>query len=164
MVQDSLDKILALLICVVMLFVIPTMLSYQRQDAISYNLVQIEVDRLSERVREVGYLDAIMLKDFDSKLAATGNHYDIEFEHMKKSFSSDGTHIAVYYEGFYTDEIWSALAVEERYNMAIGDFFYVRVTSRSKTKSQLFNQWIGIKSGGPGIMITSGGVVRYGDT
>lgn len=164
MIQDSLWKILSILICVVMLFVVPMLLSYQRQDAIIYNMVQIQVDKISEKVRESGYIDHSMLVELNSYLDASGNKYDVELEHLAKAFATDGTSIKVYYDGFYTDEIMSEIRLNQRYTMHVGDFFYIHVKNSGKTKGQFVTSVFGGSSGGPGIVIVSGGIVRYGDT
>lgn len=164
MIQDSLYKLLAILLSLVMLFLVPTVLSFQRQDAIAYNLVQVEVNRFSEMVRESGYVDQQMMTALNSTLNATGNNYKVEFEHLEKAFSSDGTSIKVYYDGSYTEDIIEEVNLHKKYRMSIGDFFYVTVENTSQTKSQLFNTFIGMRSGGPGIRVISGGVIRYGDT
>lgn len=164
MVQDSLWKILSILICVVMLFVVPILLSYQRQDAISYNMVQIEVDKISEKVRESGYIDRSMLVELYSYLDASGNKYDVELEHLAKSFASDGSRMKVYYDGTYTPDIIDEINLNQSYNMHVGDFFYIHVENSGRTKAQFVNSIFGVSSGGPGIVIVSGGLVRYGDT
>lgn len=164
MIQDSLWKILSILICVVMLFVVPVLLSYQRQDVITYNMVQIEVDKISEKVRESGYIDHAMLVELYSYLDASGNKYDVELEHLAKSFASDGLAMKVYYEGTYTSDIIDRIKLNDRYDLHVGDFFYIRVNSRGQTKSQFVNSIFASHSGGPGIVIVSGGIVRYGDT
>lgn len=164
MIQDSLWKILSILICVVMLFVVPTLLSFHRQDAISYNMVQIEVDKISEKVRESGYIDHAMLVELYAYLDASGNKYEVELEHLAKAFASDGTNMKVYYDWTYTDDIINEINVNQRYSMHVGDFFYIHVENSSKTKSQFVNSIFSSGSGGPGIIVVSGGIVRYGDT
>ncbi len=82
MIQEVLWKVLGMLICVVMLFVVPTMLSYQRQDAIAYNLVQVEVQAFGERVRESGYVDHMMVRELEAKLSAPGT-VDMKLEHLE---------------------------------------------------------------------------------
>jgi hypothetical protein len=164
MIQDSLWKLLGILICIVMLFIVPTMLSYQRQDAIAYNLVLNEVNSFSEQIREVGYIDHAMLNQFYSTIQATGNNYSVEFEHLAKTFSSDGIEIKVYYEGTYTDDIIDMINSNNRYTMKIGDFFFIHIHNTSLTKSQSFNQLVGLSSKGASIQAVSGGVIRYGDT
>ncbi len=163
MIQEVLWKVLGMLICVVMLFVVPTMLSYQRQDAIAYNLVQVEVQAFGERVRESGYVDHMMVRELEAKLSATGNRFDMKLEHLEKSFADDGGGMRVYYKGSYTGDILEAIDGGARYDMHVGDFFYVRLTSTALSASQSFNRILGMASGGPGIHVVSGGIVRYGD-
>lgn len=140
------------------------LLSYQRQDVITYNMLQIQVDKVSEKIRESGYVDHGMLVDLYSYLDASGNKYQVELEHLAKSFASDGSDMKVYYDGSYTMDIIDEINLNNKYSMHVGDFFYIRISSSGKTKSQIANTIFGSKSGGPGIIIVSGGLVRYGDS
>ena len=127
-------------------------------------MVQIEVDKISEKVRESGYIDHAMLVELNSYLDASGNKYDIELEHLAKKFASDGTSMKVYYDGTYTGEIINGIQLNKRYSMHVGDFFYIHITNSGKTKGQFVTSMFGISSGGPGIVLVSGGIVRYGDS
>ncbi len=147
-----------------MLFIIPSMFAYQRQDQIIYNIVQVEVNTFSEKVREVGYIDRPMLNDFYAKIYSTGLNYSITFEHLSKVFAEDDSVMRAYYDGTYTEDIVLSVENIERYDMIVGDFFFVKVESISPTKTQSFNRLLGITSGGPGVYCVSGGVVRYGDS
>lgn len=163
MLQDSLFKLLSLLLCVVMLYIVPISINHYRQDQIIYNLVQKEVTHFSEQVRESGYMSRVMIRDFEGKLASTGLRYQIKYEHLEKKFKDDGTGFKAYYEGFYNDEILEVIDDGNAYKMNIGDFFFVTVESKSQTKSQSFSLMLGMAKG-LGIYYTGGGVIRYGDT
>lgn len=153
-----------MIICVVMLFVVPTVIGYQRQDMMIYNMVQTEVTSFSEKVREIGYIDQGMINDFYGKLHSSGLDYDISLEHLSKSFADDGGNMKAYYDGTYSEDIIAEMNINGRYEMVVGDFFYIRVESTSFTKSQVFYNLIGVDAKGPGIYVTSGGMVRYSDS
>jgi len=146
-----------------MLFVVPIVLDYERQDTICYNLVQVETYSFSDRIREIGYINEAMMNEFYAKLDATGNQYQVTFEHLRKSFADDNGEWKAYYEGFYLEDILEAIKKNGEYDMNVGDFFFVTVTNTSVTKSEAFYHVIGL-SGGGSIYLKSGGVIRYGDS
>jgi len=163
MIQDSLWKLLAIILCVIMLFIIPTGQSFERQDQMMYNLLSIEVSAFSEQVREVGYMDKSMLNDFYAKVYASGLNCQISLEHLEKTFALDGTVMKAYYDGKYTEDIMDTLNSGQAYEMAVGDFFFVEVTSKEITSSLGLGNIIGISSRGLPVYYKSGGVVRYGN-
>lgn len=164
MIEEGLWKIAAFLLCIVLLFVVPLYLSYERQEEVIYHTVLTEVDSFSEKVREVGYVDSSMIRQLEDSLSATGYFYKIEFEHLAKQFSDNEGKIEVFYEGTYTEDIYSVLSSGERYPCNIGDFFFVKVKNTTLSKTAALRQLLGIKYKGSAIRIKSGGIIRYGDT
>jgi len=164
MIEEGLWKISAVLLSIVLLFIVPSYLSYERQEDIIYHLAITHVDQLSEKVREIGYLDQAMLNQFLDAMNATGYMYDIEFEHLAKRFSDHGGTIEVYYDGTYTEGIYEVLSRGDRYACHVGDFFFIKVVNTTPTKTAQLRRLLGIRSSGTSIHIKSGGIVRYGDT
>lgn len=163
MVQESLYKIAGIILCVIMLFIVPTLYSFERQDDIVYNLVSSASDEFSQRVREVGYIDQNLYHEFMANLSATGLTYQIEIIHLMKKYGQNQGKIEVYYEGVYQEEIETMLQQTGRYEMKIGDFFYIKVQNTGKTKGDGLKSMIGIPTSSlPRIYLKSGGIVRYG--
>jgi len=164
MVEEGLWKVAAILLSIVLLFIVPSYLSYERQEEIIYHLAMTHVNQLSEKVREIGYLDQAMLNQFLDVMNSTGYMYDIEFEHLAKRFSDNGGTLEVYYDGTYTEGIYEVLSHGERYACHVGDFFFIKVVNKTPTKTAQLRRLLGIRSGEASIFIKSGGIVRYGDT
>ncbi len=164
MIEESLWKIFGILLGVVLIFVLPTVYSYQRQEDILYNMITTETNTFSQKVRESGKVNQSMLNELYSVLRTSGLTYEFEIEHQKKRFSEHEGNIDVYYEGFYTEDIQEILYVEGEYRLATGDFFYVRIRNTSPTKSQGFRRILGVSGmKSHDIYVVSGGVVRYGN-
>lgn len=159
MVSDSLWKLLGMIMIVVLIFVVPTQFFYQRQDDMTYQIVVNECHAFTDHVREQGYVTEAMIADFRRTLSATGITYDIEIEHERKRFLNN----QVYYDAIYNEDIMTALETEEKYPLAVGDFFFVRVVNTSPTMSRTLAGVFGM--GGRShadIYLKAGGVVRYG--
>ncbi len=164
MIEESLWKIFGLILGVVLIFVAPTIYSYQRQDDIVYNLVMAKTNELSQKIRESGKVNQPMLDELNHILRTSGLIYEVELEHQQKRFSEEDGRMEVYYEGVYTQDIYAWIQANGTYRLSSGDFFYVRVRNTSVTKSQSFRDILdigGVKSNE--IYIVSGGIVRYGN-
>lgn len=163
MIQESLYKIAGIILCVVLLYVVPTLYSFERQDDIVYNLVTSATNDFSQQVREVGYIDRELYDEFMNQLLATGLSYQVEMSHLEKRYGQNQGQVEVYYQGIYQDEIKECLTLSDRYPMKIGDFFYVKVQNTGKTKGDGLKSMIGIPTSSlPRIFLKSGGIVRYG--
>lgn len=155
---DSLSKIVAIIIAVVLLFIYPIMIIAERQDDTTRIFVLAETTKLVDSVRNLGYITTNMYKEYINVLAATNNIYNIKMEHLHTrvdsletrevdddSFQSD---IGVNYEGYYTDEILDVIKPIEKQNnkylFSKGDYFSINVrnindTLNDKIRSMLLN-------------------------
>ncbi len=167
--DQALWKILGFLLAAILLFVTPLISVYDRQDDISYTIAYSQVQELTDMTRDRGYLDEALYLKLNKILAATGNTYEITLEHYKK------TYVPVYddaglfmddfyvsYEGYFNGDIEKVLENQHRYDLSIGDLFFVRVENKSKTKSQVIREiLLNISTDYPTIIIRSGGMVRH---
>ena len=164
MIEDSLWKMFGIILGVILIFAVPTMYSYQRQDDIIYNLIMSETSEFSQKIRESGKINQQMLNELNQILYTSGLTYEIELEHQEKCFSEEDGLMEVYYEGTYTQDINAIVEKEGTYRLNSGDFFYVRIRNTSRTKSQSIRSLLGLRGGvNPEIYVVSGGIVRYGN-
>ena len=84
--EDSLQKIFAVLISVIIFFVLPIYMTFEKKDDIAYSLALKITTDFVENVRSKGYITLEMYDDYVSKLATTGNIYDIMMEHVTKKY------------------------------------------------------------------------------
>lgn len=116
--EDSLQKVFGILIAVIIFFLLPLYIAFEKKDDISYSLALKITTNFVDNVKTKGYLSQEMYNDFISKLAVTGNSYDIKLEHVSKkyypviySYDSSYENILaefdynVYKTGLETDEI-----------------------------------------------------------
>lgn len=142
--ENFLEKVLAMIIIVVMLFIIPLRYSFENQDDITYNVVYNEVNLFIQEVSDLGYISSNRYELLADKIGATGLVYDIDIEHKKKFYVPDPVNPLGYlavYEGFYNRQILSDTIYDPvnpgDYTMGAGDFITVEVVNRGLTKAEV---------------------------
>jgi hypothetical protein len=168
--EFSLSKVIAVLIAVVLLFGYPLYQQAQRQDELTELVVHGAVTEFVDAVRTKGYITPQMYNEFNRKLGATGNQYDVQMEHMHKRYNPlyadpsnpnstfDNT-FDIYFNGHYTEEIMNALFPTDekttgRYPtiginysgikadpMSVGDFFTVKVKNINRTMATILRDF-----------------------
>jgi hypothetical protein len=167
--EQVLWKILGILLSVILMFVVPIMNLYERQDNISYSVVSTQLNHMTDSARDIGGLDASAYQTFLKTLDQTGNGYSISIEHYEKVYvpiyNNDGLFMEGYhisYEGFYKDDVEAMLSSGGFYPMNQGDMFFVSVHNITPTKSQIVRQILyGMDPRYPSLIVRGGGMVRH---
>ncbi|OAB38445.1 hypothetical protein PGLA_20350 [Paenibacillus glacialis] len=168
----SLSKILGIFIAVVLLFGYPLYQQALRQDELSQIVVHSAVVEFVDASRTKGYITPKMYLDFNKKLGATGNQYDIQLEHLHKKYNPDYTDPAnpssfvdsftTYFDGHYTEEVMKILfpnntnALDNehrRYVMAVGDFLTVKVKNNNRTMATVLQDFFTNSNTGSNIKV-----------
>lgn len=84
--EDTLQKVFGILVGVIIFFLLPLYIAFEKKDDISYSLALKITTNFVESVKSKGYLSHEMYNDFISQLAVTGNSYDIKMEHVNKKY------------------------------------------------------------------------------
>ncbi len=79
--EDSLQTIVIVIISIVLLFIFPVYMAYEKKDDISYILAMRYTQDFVDEVRNKGYITRDMYSDYERRLRLTGNSYDIELTH-----------------------------------------------------------------------------------
>ncbi len=103
-----LQKVVSVLIAVVILFILPVYIAYEKKDDISYALALKITTDFVDNVNAKGYITSEMYSDFIKKLAVTQNSYDVYMEHTAKKYNP------VIYS--YTDDL-STIRAKFDYNL-----------------------------------------------
>lgn len=82
-----LQKVVSVIIAVVILFILPVYVAYEKKDDISYALALKITTDFVDNVNSKGYITSDMYNDFITKLAVTQNSYDIYMEHTSKKYN-----------------------------------------------------------------------------
>lgn len=103
-----LQKVFSVLIAVVILFILPVYVAYEKKDDISYALALKITTDFVDNVNSKGYITSDMYNDYIKKLAVTQNSYDVYMEHTAKKYNP------VIYS--YTDDL-STIRAKFDYNL-----------------------------------------------
>lgn len=158
---QSATTILAIFLAVVLVVGVPLMTLTSRVDNVTQENVKLMVDEFVTEIKNTGKLSRTAYQNFENRLAATGNTYDIEIEinHLdenpgKKTAQANYTKIGenVYYTE-YTTQVLKHIGIEvddeipdstDTMILKEGDMVYVSVKNENSTaaqtlKSSLFN-------------------------
>lgn len=176
---NSLSKIFAVILGIVLMLIYPLYQQAQKQDELSQIVAHNAVTEFVDAVRTKGYISPQMYLEFSEKLSATGNVFDIEMSHLHKKYNplySDPADPSTfqqsyeeYYDGHYTDEIMKVLFPEEniaadsnerKYMLALYDYFSVDIKNRNTTMAQVVESSLfGVFNDTAKIYIPYGGMV-----
>lgn len=84
--DSDLQRVFSILISVIILFLFPIYITFEKKDDISYSLALKITYNFVENVRDKGYLSRAMYDKYVNQLAATNNEYDISIEHVRKEY------------------------------------------------------------------------------
>ena len=88
--DDTIEIILAFLLSVIVFFIFPIYVAFEKKDDLAYALATKYVSDFVEEVKIKGYISADMYTDLEEKLLATDNTFDIFMEHRAKKVYPDG--------------------------------------------------------------------------
>ena len=141
--QNSTSTIIALFVAAVFLFVVPLVTLTERNDNAVQENVKLIVEEFVTDIKNTGKLTNAKMQDFENRLAATGNTYNIEMELQildenpgKKTTQANYKKIGenVYYSE-YTTQIYDKLKTGD-ISLKEGDFIYVGVSNQNSTAAQ----------------------------
>lgn len=82
--EDNIQTVLIFLISMVILFIFPVYIAYEKKDDVSYALVLSYTQSFVEEVRNKGYITNKDYTDYISMISSTGNVFDVKMEHKHK--------------------------------------------------------------------------------
>lgn len=168
--MNSFDKIVALMIAILLLFIAPILYLAQKQDAITQSYVMSETVAFVDAIKNNGYLTDDMYNLFIRKLDDTNNLYEVKIEHAhqvinplyKEESGEFLNDVSINYKTTYEDtilkEIYEGSGI---YTFDQGDYISVKIVNRSKTFAAKLQQIIYAREI-PSIQIyvTYGGMIR----
>ena len=141
--QSSTSTIIAICVAAVLLFVVPLVTLTDRNDNVVQENVKLIVEEYVSDIRNTGKITPEGFQDFENRLSATGNVYDIEMQVQvldenpgKKNMQANYTKIGenVYYSE-YTSQVLEKLK-SGTITLKEGDLIYVGVTNQNSTAAQ----------------------------
>lgn len=144
--------IFAALLAVLLLFLYPLYEQARSQDKIANTVVQGAATHFIDSIRTKGYITPQIYEEFNAQLAATGNQYDLQLEHLHKRYSPEYEDPAnpatfknsfiTFYDGFYNEQILAVLFPDNgrraddparRYKMQVGDYVGIKLKNINRT-------------------------------
>lgn len=178
--MNSVIKVFAMLLAVLLLYIYPIYTAFQQQDELSELVVLRATTAFVDAVRDKGYISPVMYTDFQQAVEATGLLFDVQMEHESKKYvpvyddptrpeTFRGTY-DVHYDAFYNAQILPVLFPDHgaprddparRYKLRVGDTFNVTVKNISRTPGTVMFDFLNnTVSPDDKIFIPYGGVVR----
>lgn len=157
MIEQSLWKITAFILVIILLIIFPILHMLEKQDEIIQIRLMDEVDHFLSQVTAQGKISAQSYEQFQTKLNALGQPFNVSLLHEKKVFvpiytdPTDATtftgKMAAVYDEIPSDEIKRLLFPEnsmakQDYAMSKGDYLTVVVKSSLKSKAQIMKEAI----------------------
>lgn len=181
--MNSLSKLVAILLVILLLFIFPISNTYDRKDDISYLIVYKAITKFVDASRNKGYISPTMYEDFMREIDATGNLYEVEIEHYHKRYtpvytdpadsSTFQNRIYLDYDAYYEPQIMQVIFPDNSkpkddpsrlYKMNVGDYIYVTVKSLNKTQGQIMQDFLfTMNSDSSRIYIPYGGMIHNED-
>lgn len=181
--MNAIEKVFAILLAVCLLFLFPLSHTYEQEDEISYLVAFQAVTEFVDSVRDKGYITPRMYNEFEDRLSATGNSYDIQMQHARKRYtpvyqdpanpSTFQNRIEVHDEVWYQSQIMQIIfpdnslamdQLERRYELHTGDLFKVTIENQNATQAGVFRSFLTQQEDSSSrILIPYGGMVRNED-
>jgi len=159
--MNALSKITAFFIAILLLFIIPLLHNFERQDDLAKLNTQNAVTRFVDSVRNKGFITPKMFNEFVTELEQTKYVFDIEITHEKKIYfpiytdpvdaSTFTGEYMVDYQNYYSPQILKVLFPNNNqplehdsrvYKLAEGDFFKVEVKNKNKTNATILTEFL----------------------
>ncbi|WP_433946597.1 hypothetical protein [Paenibacillus sp. SN-8-1] len=149
---NSLSKILAALLAVLLLYFVPAVQHAKTQEDITFLTAYHALTEFVDSVRNKGYISPVMYEDFQTELGESGGLFNVELEHQHKKYhpeyadpASASTFLneySVQYEGHHTGELEEVLfpdnseekeSKKRKYYLQMGDYFTVSIQRKDQS-------------------------------
>lgn len=85
--EDVIQRIFAILLAVLIFFMFPLYVAFEKKDDIAYALALKVTTKFVDQITDTGYLTMEMYDKYLGELSTTGNVYDITLEYTAKQYS-----------------------------------------------------------------------------
>lgn len=143
--EESISKFVTAILAIVIMFIFPVYIAYEKKDDISYALAVRYTQDFVDKVRSKGYITRELYQDYAARLLTTGNTYKIELEHRYVRFDPEDTTLGSSVTAVRNEEIYSTEHIlnfmdnneEHKYVMNVNDNFNVKITNTNVTMATI---------------------------
>ncbi|MFD1736219.1 hypothetical protein ACFSCX_06530 [Bacillus salitolerans] len=182
--MNTLQKMFAFIIAVLLLYIVPSLFSYLNQDELSEKISYPAVTTFVDSVRNKGYVSPQMYNEFVDEINHGTYVYDVQLLHQSKVYNpvyTDPTNPLTFqgtynvdYEEYYTKQILEVLFPNNTlpdddpsrlYKMHVGDFFKVVIKNKNRTNATVVKDFLtfGMTGDPTVIYIPYGGMIHNED-
>ena len=181
--KDNVSLVFAAIIGILLIVILPLYSILDRQDSMSYNVVNTLTTQFVDEARNKGFIDNESYLNYISALSATGNTYKVEMEAYRKvlirSTNADGSLNNNSYkeeiEMDNTQDVLEKISSKETvegandkktnnksgvYLFNVGDEFYIKVYNTNITSGSLIYSFIAGETNSKVIDISYGGAIN----
>lgn len=147
--NDTVMAVIAIFLAAILMFIFPLMSTADRSDDISQQAVQTATTEFVDNIRSTGKITEDKYDSFVSKIAETGNSFDVEIEAQKlddsarkKTTQASSSKVGENnYYSEYTSQIESTISDNGEYELKEGDIVSVTVKNTNKTMGQVLKNF-----------------------
>ncbi len=147
--NDTVMAVIAIFLAAILMFIFPLMSTADRSDDISQQAVQTATTEFVDNIRSTGKITEDKYDSFVSKIAETGNSFDVEIEAQKlddsarkKTTQASSSKVGENnYYSEYTSQIESTISDNGEYDLKEGDIVSVTVKNTNKTMGQVLKNF-----------------------
>ncbi|QPA61289.1 hypothetical protein [Lysinibacillus sphaericus] len=164
--------LLAGIFAVIVMLLFPAQHTFQRQDELVEEKVELETTKLVDSIRTKGYISADMLNRFHSQIGLSNYLFKVEIIHEKKIYvpvysdpNNPNTYTGdyeIHYENSYTKEINDYIYdKKKRYELSADDFITIRVQNMVRTNASILKDVLtfNFTDDTPEIFVQYGGMI-----
>lgn len=145
--EDNIQTILIFLISIIILFIFPVYIAYEKKDDISYVLALSYTQSFVEEVRNKGYITYDDYASYVGMISSAGNIFDVKMEHKHKAVYPTTSGYSVKTEIYNTKYILNIIKGGiNKYYMNTDDVFSITIKNRNTTLATVIFNLVTINS------------------
>ncbi len=85
--EENVQRVFSIMVAVIVFFLLPMYVAFEKKDDVAYALAVRITSELTENIKNNGYISKKMYDEYLSKMAVTGNSYEIKLEHKSYKYN-----------------------------------------------------------------------------
>lgn len=165
--MNAVEKVVAILLAAVLLFICPIQIVAQKQDVVMQQYVTMETSYFIDSVRNLGYLSRQMYEEYKKKIDIGGTLYNVELTHYHMVYYDDSQAkdlVHRRYQCYYMQDIMDQIYDKDKegvYTFSQDDYVTVKVRQKHKTIAQRFQEFtLGVDFADGDYVTIYGGLIR----
>lgn len=159
--EHAFSRIMAVFTAVLMFFLVPLVISIQRQEHMIQLAIMQDTVQFVDSVCNMGAMTEHMYEDYQNQIRRLQNGLDVHMVHTVNSLHMGENGIEKIQKIRTESELKEILQGEAEYLFQKGDYFWVEVRRNSLGLLQRFYEALGIRETSDAHYVYYGGSIRY---